>query len=72
MAFEKPAPPALAEAGATQREIMAWTGHTSPTMVQEYAGKACRGLLADHGFEKLIKNQQGSKLDEPKTKGSTK
>ncbi len=62
----------LAEAGATEREIMAWTGHNSPTMVQVYAGKARRGLLADHGFEKLIKNEQGSKLDEPNKKGSTK
>jgi len=62
----------LAEAGATEREIMAWTGHTSPTMVQVYAGKARRGLLADHGFEKLIRNEQGSKVDEPNKKGSTK
>ena len=62
----------LAEAGATEREIMAWTGHNSPTMVQVYAGKARRGILADHGFEKLMKNEQGSKLDEPNKKGSTK
>lgn len=62
----------LAEAGATEREIMAWTGHNSPTMVQVYAGKARRGLLADNGFEKLIQNEKGSKIDEPKTKGSTK
>ncbi|MEQ3672416.1 MAG: tyrosine-type recombinase/integrase [Pseudophaeobacter sp.] len=61
----------LAEAGATEREIMAWTGHMSPTMVQVYAGKARRGLLADHGFEKLIKNEKGSKNDEPNAKGST-
>lgn len=61
----------LAEAGATEREIMAWTGHTSPTMVQVYAGKARRGMLADHGFEKLIKNEQGSRVDEPNAKGST-
>lgn len=56
----------------TEREIMAWTGHNSPTMVQVYAGKALRGLLADHGFEKLIKNEKGSELDEPNKKGSTK
>ncbi|WP_370402449.1 tyrosine-type recombinase/integrase [Sulfitobacter sp. JB4-11] len=62
----------LAEAGATEREIMAWTGHNSPTMVQVYAGRARRGLLADHGFEKLIKNERGSKVDEPNKKGSTK
>lgn len=62
----------LAEAGASEREIMAWTGHTSPKMVQIYAGKARRGLLADNGFEKLIKNKTGSKLDEPNTKGSAK
>jgi len=36
-----------------------------------YAGKARRGLLADHGFEKLIKNEQGSRVDEPNAKGST-
>lgn len=32
----------LAEAGATEREIMAWTGHNSPTMVQVYAGNTHR------------------------------
>lgn len=62
----------LAEAGATEREIMAWTGHVSPSMVQVYAGKARRGLLADHGFEKLIQNEKGSIVDEPNKKGSTK
>ncbi|MBK0329385.1 tyrosine-type recombinase/integrase [Rhodobacteraceae bacterium F11138] len=62
----------LAEARATEREIMAWTGHNSTEMVQVYAGKARRGLLADHGFEKLIKSEQGSKLDEPITRGSTR
>ncbi len=62
----------LAEAGATEREIVAWTGHMSPTMVQAYAGKARRGLLADHGFEMLIRNEQGSKVDELNTKGSTR
>ncbi len=55
----------LAEAGASEREIMAWTGHTSPQMVQIYAGKARRGLMADRGFAKLQKNVTGSKTDEP-------
>jgi len=62
----------LAEAGASEREIMAWTGHTSPQMVQIYTGKARRGLMADQGFAKLRKNETGSKLDELKEKGSTK
>ncbi len=61
----------LAEAGATEREIMAWTGHKSPQMVQIYAGKARRGVLADNGYEKLIRNETGSDIDEPKVKGST-
>ncbi|WP_410482653.1 tyrosine-type recombinase/integrase [Tritonibacter mobilis] len=61
----------LAEAGATEREILAWIGHNSPTMAQIYAGKARRGILADHGFEKLIKNEQGSNMDEPNAEGST-
>lgn len=54
----------LAEAGATEREIMSWTGHRSPKMVQIYAGKARRGLMADSAFEKLTGNKAGSKLDE--------
>lgn len=62
----------LAEAGASEREIMAWTGHTSPQMVQVYAGKARRGLMADQGFAKLIQNETGSKIDEPNSNGSTK
>ncbi|MFG6515884.1 tyrosine-type recombinase/integrase [Sulfitobacter sp. 1A13496] len=62
----------LAEAGASEREIMAWTGHASPQMVQIYAGKARRGLMADQGFAKLIQNETGSDIDEPNTKGSTK
>lgn len=61
----------LAEAGASEREIMAWTGHTSPQMVQIYAGKARRGLMADQGFAKMRQNETGSKSDEPKDKGST-
>lgn len=60
----------LAEAGASEREIMAWTGHSSPQMVQVYAGKAGRGLMADQGFAKLRQNEKGSKIDEP-TKGSS-
>lgn len=62
----------LAEAGASEREIMAWTGHTSPQMVQIYAGKARRGLMADEGYAKLRKNETGSRIDEPNSKGSTK
>lgn len=62
----------LAEAGASEREIMAWTGHTSPQMVQIYAGKARRGLMADQGFAKLLQNETGSKVDEPNSNGSTK
>ena len=62
----------LAEAGATEREIIAWTGHISPTMVRVYAGKARLGLLADDGFERLMQNEQGSEVDEPNEKGSTK
>lgn len=62
----------LAEAGATEREIMAWTGHKSPQMVQVYAGKARRGVLADNGFQKLVENETGSIVDEPKVKGSAK
>lgn len=58
----------LAEAGATEREIMAWTGHKSPQMVQIYAGKARRGILANNGYEKLIQNETGSKVDELKLK----
>jgi len=57
---------------ASEREIIAWTGPTSLKMGWIYAGKAQRGLLANHGFEKLIKNQAGSERDEPNTKGSTK
>lgn len=62
----------LAEAGASEREIMAWTGHTSPQMVQIYAGKARRGLMADQGFAKLRQNETGSQIDEPNNNGSTK
>ncbi|PYC47104.1 hypothetical protein DI396_11105 [Litorivita pollutaquae] len=62
----------LAEAGASEREIMAWTGHASPQMVQIYAGKARRGLMADQGFAKLRKNETGSKNAEPNKKGSSK
>lgn len=62
----------LAEAGASEREIMAWTGHTLPQMVQIYAGKARRGLMADQGFAKLLQNETGSKTDEPNSNGSTK
>ncbi len=58
----------LAESGASEREIMAWTGHTSPQMVQVYAGKARRGLMADQGFAKLRKNETGSEADEPNRK----
>ncbi|MDP2579150.1 tyrosine-type recombinase/integrase [Shimia thalassica] len=62
----------LAESGASEREIMAWTGHSSPQMVQIYAGKARRGLMADQGFAKLLQNETGSKNDEPNNNGSTK
>lgn len=62
----------LAEAGASEREIMAWTGHSSPQMVQVYAGKARRGLMADQGFAKLIQNETGSEIDEPNNGSSTK
>ncbi|WP_074920847.1 site-specific integrase [Sedimentitalea nanhaiensis] len=50
----------LAEAGASEREIMAWTGRTSPQMVQVYAGKAawpyggsrfCQAASERNGFE---------------------
>lgn len=58
----------LAEAGASEREIMAWTGHKSPQMVETYAGKARRGLMADSAFEKMTGNKTGSKVDEPKEK----
>lgn len=62
----------LAEAGASEREIMSWTGHSDPKMVQTYASKAKRPMMADRGYEKLIQNEQGSNLDEPEEKGSTK
>ncbi|WP_211299457.1 tyrosine-type recombinase/integrase [Pukyongiella litopenaei] len=62
----------LAEAGASEREIMAWTGHASPQMVQIYAGKARRGLMADQGFAKLRQNETGSNVDEPSGNGSTR
>jgi len=62
----------LAEAGASEREIMAWTGHKTTQMVQVYTSKARRDLMADNGFEKLMRNEQGSKIDEPNKKGSTK
>jgi hypothetical protein len=41
-------------------------------MVQVYTSKARRDLMADNGFEKLMQNEQGSKVDEPNRKGSTK
>jgi hypothetical protein len=47
---------------------MAWTGHTSPQMVQISAGKARHGLMTDRGFAKLQKNVTGSKLTNPVTK----
>nr|WP_296763893.1 hypothetical protein [Sediminimonas sp.] len=62
----------MAEAGASEREIMAWTGHSSPQMVQIYASKARRGLMADQGLAKLIRNETGSGIDEPNSNGSTK
>lgn len=62
----------LAEAGASEREIMAWTGHISPQMVQVYAGKARRGLMADQGLVKLRQNETGSEIDEPNSNGSAK
>ena len=62
----------LAEAGASEREIMAWTGHKTTQMVQVYTSKARRDLMADNGFKKLMQNEQGSKVDEPNKKGSTK
>tara|TARA_R110000787_G_scaffold20178_1_gene60150 strand:+ start:847 stop:1035 length:189 start_codon:yes stop_codon:yes gene_type:complete len=62
----------LAEAGASEREILAWTGHASPQMVQIHAGKTRRGLMADQGFAKLRKNETGSNTDEPNSKGSAK
>lgn len=45
--------------------------HKTTQMVQVYTSKARRDLMADNGFEKLMKNEQGSKIDEPNKKGST-
>jgi len=61
-----------ADAGASGREIMAWTGHKTTQMVQVYTRKARRDLMADIGFEKLMQNEQDSKVDEPNKKGSAK
>ena len=58
----------LAEAGASEREIMAWTGHKTSQMVEIYAGKARRGLMADSAFHKLTGNKSGSIPDEPSPK----
>ena len=46
--------------------------HASPQIVQVYAEKPRRGIMADQGFAKLRQNETGSKVDEPNPKGSTK
>lgn len=45
----------LAEGGASEREIMAWTGHQSSEEVEVYTAAARRSKMADGGFEKLRK-----------------
>lgn len=43
----------LAEAGATENEVMAYLADRSPTVAATYTKKASRRRMADHGFAKL-------------------
>jgi integrase len=45
----------LADAGATEFEIMAFLGHRTPDEARTYTKKANRKTLADSGMEKLLK-----------------
>jgi site-specific recombinase XerD len=48
----------LAERGATDHEIMAWTGHQTLAQVQHYTKAARRKLMADSALQKLIGRTQ--------------
>jgi integrase/recombinase XerD len=48
----------LAEEGATDYEIMAWTGHQSLEEVQRYTRTVRRARLADRGLAKLRKGEE--------------
>jgi integrase len=49
----------LAEAGATDAEIMAWTGHTTRSMITHYSRQYDRAGAADRALEKLAAGGDG-------------
>lgn len=55
----------LAEAGATQPEIKAWTGHSSDEEVRRYTEAANLAHLADAGARKM--SNLGSRLDKSRS-----
>jgi integrase len=51
--LRKSAGVAIAEAGATEREIMARLGHKTPQMAAHYAKRASQAIAMRSGIEKL-------------------
>jgi integrase len=57
---------ALAEGGATEKEIMAWLGHSTPAMAAHYCRAADQKRLARSAAIKLIRTrteQESGKSD---------
>ena len=52
----------LAEAGASEFEVMAFLAHSSPREAARYVRKANRSRLADSGFARLTKAETGTNL----------
>jgi integrase len=47
----------LAEAGLSEDELMAWSTHTSPTMLRVYLRTASQERMANSGMAKLLSLQ---------------
>ncbi|MER2535072.1 MAG: tyrosine-type recombinase/integrase [Rhizobiaceae bacterium] len=50
----------LADAGATEFEVMAFLGHKSPTEARTYTKRANRKALADSGMAKLVNSSRAA------------
>jgi integrase len=53
----------LAEAGCSEAQIMAITGHRTPAMVQRYTRRAGQKRLAKAAIERLEKNETSAKME---------
>jgi integrase len=72
--LRKAAATRLAEAGCTEQEIMAITGHKTSKQVSVYTKKVDRVRLADTGIGKLVAGENGNRsvpLSDHMEKGGT-